>query len=171
MEIILNDYMLFPRKFTTTEINKITSQLTKCDISLLTNQNNSLNFYICQLKYPSIRKIDDNNLLFIGNIDEFIIDKDTKQFYIKEYDYDNKYIETEADDFNNIYDKIFHAAYYSKDNDIINVSNDNRAIYKLLAVIEKNFDVELIMYPLNKYLNEHTTNYKKYLDDIGYKQK
>ena len=167
MEVILNDFMIFPRKFTTNEINMITSKLTNCDISLLTAQTNTLDFYIAQLKYPSIRRLDDDNLIFIGSIDEFIIDRDTKQFYIKEYDYDGTYEDITIFDFDNIYDKIFHASYYSKNNDIVNVSNNTRAIYKLLAVIETYFNADLIMYPLNRYLNEHTANYKNYLEDIS----
>ena len=170
---IINNYMKFPYKFSLNEIEKITNMLTETDKILLVNNDNVLNLYTYQLKYPSIRKIDNDNLLFIGSIDEFIIDNNTYQFYIKEFGYKCNYTDVLEEDFKDIYNKTFHAAYLSKtlddilsnnDNyDIIEVSNTERACYKLLSVIEKYHGVDVIMFALDEYLNNHT---KQYINSI-----
>lgn len=166
---VINNYMKFPYKFALKEIERITNELTEKDKSLLVNSKNTLNFYLSQLKYPSIRRIDNNNLLFIGSIDEFIIDNDTHQFYIKEYEYEGNYIDVSEEDFKDIYNKIFHAAYLPKtlddilnnniNFDVVDVSDIERACYKLLSVIEKYYGVNIIMYALDEYLDDHTKQY------------
>lgn len=164
---ITNEYMQLPRNLTEDEINLIYSKLTENDkYILLYNLDHRDKFCIrlYQYKYPSIRELNENEVLYIANIDDFIIyeENDNYRFALREFDYDEQFYNPSLETFENIYSKVFRAAYLPHNNglsNVVEVPQFERFIYKLISILEIYIDPEFYIYPLNEYLREHEESY------------
>lgn len=159
--VVLNEYMSFERPFTEDEVREILAEFSENNVYTMSdNINNILVYWLSQLKYPTIRRVDDTTLVFVGNPDNFIITNEGR-FLLREYDTQYNVEDPYMSDFNDILNKTFIAAY-SPDENNIEVSISERMIYKLLSIIENIHGSDVIYYALNEYLRQHerhnTTN-------------
>lgn len=164
---ITNEYMQLPRNLTENEINLIYSKLTENDkYILLYNLERRDKFCIrlYQYKYPSIRELNENEVLYIANVDDFIIYEEggNYHFSLREFEYNEQFYNPSCETFENIYSKVFRAAYLPNNNEssnVVEVSQFERFIYKLISILEIYIDPEFYIYPLNEYLREHEESF------------
>ena len=151
---ILNEYMEFERTFTNNEVMEILNEFGENNVYTMSDDiNNILVYWLSQLKYPTIRRVNDTTLIFVGNPDNFIITNDGR-FLLREYDTPYAIEDPYISDFNDILNKTFIAAYLPDENNI-EVSIGERLIYKLLSIIEIRYGSDVIYYALNEYLRQH----------------
>ncbi len=162
---LVNEIMLFPRPFNDNEINIIYNNLTDEDKENLNEQfrNEAFGILLYQYKYPSIRQLANGDLLFVASVDEFIIRYENGSYYfvLREFETNEEYAVPSIGSFDNIYAKVFKAAYLPENDNIVNVSRLERFIYRLMFIIEYYVSNDLYYYALSEYLHEHEINYNR----------
>ena len=162
---LVNEIMLFPRLLNDNEINIIYNNLTDEDKENLNEQfeNEAFRILLYQYKYPSIRQLANGDLLFVASVDDLIIryENGSYHFVLREFDTNEESAVPSIESFDNIYAKLFKAAYLPENNNIVNVSRLERFIYKLMFIIEYYVSNDLYYYALCEYLHEHEISYNR----------
>lgn len=162
---LVNEIMHFPRSLNDNEIMLIYNNLTNEDKENLNQQfgNESFSILLYQYKYPSIRQLANGDLLFVASVDDFITryENGSYHFVLREFETNEEHAVPSIESFDNIYTKVFKAAYLPENDNIVNVSRLERFIYKLMFIIECYVSNNLYYYALCEYLHEHEINYNR----------
>lgn len=162
---LVNEIMHFPRSLNDNEIMLIYNNLTNEDKENLNQQfgNEAFGILLYQYKYPLIRQLANGDLLFIASVDDFITryENGSYHFVLREFETNEESGVPSIESFDNIYTKVFKAAYLPENDNIVNVSRLERFIYKLMFIIEYYVSNDLYYYALCEYLHEREISYNR----------